>query len=130
MVSYCTFEKRASYIEWSVLKSIPQYERLKVNAAIISYSLEYFNEAIIQGYYVHGGERNISHETTFQEYLERTFGFRKAYCKVHVVYRPCIKIIVDILYPFRGILSKIHNRLFHNINAILKMETICRSQKV
>ena len=128
MVSYSSFFKNGSAIIFSALKSMPKYEREKVNAAIIAYSLEYFNNEIAKGFYICDGERNISHQTNFQSYLEKTFDFRKAYCKVHVVYRPCIKIIVDMLYPFRGVLSKIHNRFFHNINAVLKMESICRSQ--
>lgn len=128
MVSYCVFERHEDYIEWSVLKSIPQYERLKVNAAIICESLEYFNEDIKKGKYIHGGEKNISHQTNFQDYLEKLFGFRKAYCKLHIIYRPSVHLIVVFLYPFRKVLKKMKGRIFHNINSVLYMEKIVREQ--
>ena len=59
------------------IKSIPEYERFKVNAAIIAANLEYFNQDLKEGIYIHGGERNISHQTNFQNYLEYLFDFKK-----------------------------------------------------
>lgn len=129
MVSYSIFERKESYIEWSVLKSIPEYERFKVNAAIIAANLEYFNQDLKEGIYIHGGERNISHQTNFQNYLEYLFDLKKIYCKLHVVYRPGIALIVHMLYPFRNILTHSHAKLFHNISAVLLMEEIIKKQK-
>ncbi|MCI8661349.1 MAG: hypothetical protein HFG54_14085 [Lachnospiraceae bacterium] len=129
MVSYSIFEKKECYIEWSVLKSIPEFERYKVNAAIIAASLEYFNQDLKEGLYIHGGERNISHQTNFQSYLEYLFDFKKIYCKLHIAYRPEIALIVHILYPFRKKLKYRHSKIFHNINAVLLMEEIIRKQK-
>ncbi len=129
MVSYCIFERKESYIEWPVLKSIPEYEQFNVNAAIIAKSLEYFNKDLETGIYICDGERNISHQTNFQSYLEHLFGFRKVYCKLHIAYRPGIKEIVKILYPFRKTLEKLHTTIFHNISAVLLMEEIIRKQK-
>lgn len=129
MVSYCIFKKKETYIEWSVLKSIPEYEKFKVNAAIIAASLEYFNDDLIKGLYIHGGEKNISHQTNFQNYLEYLFGFKKVYCRLHILYRPGIAQIVQILYPFRKMLRRFHFKIIHNINSVLLMEEIVRKQK-
>lgn len=129
MASYCIFEMKTNYIAWPVLKSIPYYERYNVNAAIIAASLEYFNEDLRKGIYMHDGEKNISHQTNFQNYLEHLFGFKRVYCKLNVVYRPGIGQIVALLYPFRNKLKKIHTKIFHNINAVLLMEEIIRKQK-
>lgn len=129
MASYAIFERKESHIEWSVLKSMPEYEKLKVNAVIIAASLEYFNQDLIQGKYISGGERNISHQTNFQNYLEYLFGFTKVYCKLNIVYRPGIAQIVRIMYPFRKILKEFHFKFFYKMYSVLLMEEIIRKQK-
>ena len=55
-----------------------------------SYKLEIkeeFSQKIGKNFYICDGERNILHETSFQNYLEKYFGFRKAYCKLNLKYR-------------------------------------------
>lgn len=128
MVSYSIFEKKTSYIEWTVLKSIPAYEKYKVNAIIIAESLEYFNHDIQNGLYIHGGEKNISHQTNFQNYLEYLFDFKKIYCKLHLIYRPGVSQLINIIYPFKEILKKFNSKMFHNITAVMLMEEIVRNQ--
>lgn len=70
---------------------------------------------------------SLNHETNVQEYKINTFGFHKAYCKMHIQYRPCIYPIVKILYRFRHLLKRLDgNKLIHAINTVLQMEEIAR----
>lgn len=128
LCGYAVMEIEKSYAEFSVLKSIPECEKKGINAAIIYKIICDFNPYYNSGYYICDGERNISHEMAFQDYLEKYFGFRKAYCRLHVKYRPSIKIAVYILYPFRKILKIFdRNALLHNAISILFMEQLRRT---
>jgi len=90
-----------------------------------------FRDRLSQGCFICDGSRSVNHETHFQDYLEKYFGFRKAYCKLNLVYLPLCKIIVAFLYPFRYFVDLLGYRigLFHQISAILKMEEIVRNCK-
>lgn len=130
LASYALINKEDDFINFNVLKSIPRYEKYGVNATIVSYILESFNEELNNKIYICDGERNILHKTDFQDYLEKYFGFRKAFCKLNIEYRPEVKFMVNILYPFRNFIKCFGNVLiFNKINAILYMEEIRRSVK-
>lgn len=118
------------YAELQVQRVKPSYEKLQINAALVYGLLENNKEKLQKGnYYILDGARSISHETNFQDYLEKYFGFRKAYCKLHIAYNPGIKWIVKILFPFREILCKFDEIGFiHNINSVLLMEELCRNK--
>ncbi len=68
--------------------------------------LEDNNDSLNKGFYINDGARSIRHETAFQDYLEKYFGFRKAYCKLHIAYRFPVNIAVKLLYPFRKKIKK------------------------
>ena len=122
--------KTERFIDFNVLKTDPVFEKYGTNAALCAGILEHFNEFLSNGGIVCDGTRSISHETKFQEYLEDKFGFRKAYCKLHIVYSSKIKFLVKILYPFKGLLYKFDNvGRIHNINGILRMEAFTRAKK-
>ena len=114
-------------IDYYVHKVKPDVEKLGINAALVEFILESFNEEIKNGSYICDGARNISHETHFQDYLEKYFGFRKAYCVLHVKYTPLVTWAVKFLYPFRRLMFKLDGiRAVHKINGILQMEDIVR----
>lgn len=89
------------FVDFKVLRVNPEYEKYGINAALITKILLYFNSFLDTGGIISDGTRNINHETNFQDYLEKYFLFRKAYCKLHIVYNPQIKWLINILYPFR-----------------------------
>lgn len=123
-------QKDEKYVEFSALKVFPEAEKNGINAALCAGALFHFESFLEGGGIICDGARSVSHETKFQDYLEDKFGFRKAYCKLHIAYSPNIKPIVKILYPFRKLLQKLDNvKKIHNINAVLKMESFVREQK-
>lgn len=118
------------YAELQVQRVKPAYEKLQINAALV-YGLLESNHAKLESgeFYILDGARSISHETNFQDYLEKYFGFRKAYCKLHIVYNPKIKWIVKMLFPFRNMFLRFDDLGFvHQINSVLFMEKLCRSE--
>lgn len=90
--------------------------------------LEFYENKLQQGILILDGERNIFHQTNFQDYLIRYFGFRRAYCNVHVRYPEGIRQVVNILYPSRNIIKRLKGKLAHKIYAVLLMEEIVRRQ--
>lgn len=127
LCSYALLIIEKNYINFSVLKSIPAYEKFGVNAAIVSQILEDFNKDLNEHFYICDGERNVLHETSFQNYLEKYFGFRKAYCRLNIEYVFWMRIIVNILFPLRKVIKKLDNRiLFRKVNALLYMEELKR----
>lgn len=126
--SYIVVNK--SYIDFSVQKTNPNFEKYNVNAALVNGVLDAFKDVLSKEYYICDGSRSINHETHFQDYLEKYFGFRKAYCKLNLTYPPLYKVLITALYPFRYIIQKVGFRigLFHQISAILKMEEIARKK--
>jgi len=105
----------------------PEFEKYCVNAALVEGMLSDWSKTYTEGAYVCDGERNILHETAFQDYLERYFGFRKAYCKLNIRYRPGIGWLVKCLYPFRKLLLRLGKiGIIHKINGVLLMEACAR----
>lgn len=121
---------RDGWVDFSVLKTIPEYEKLALNAALVAGVLNYYEDFLTSGGIICDGARSISHETNFQDYLEKYFGFRKAYCNLHVEYNPKIRWIIKALFPFRPLLLKLDSFGFiHQINGVLKMEALCREKE-
>jgi len=92
--------------------------------ALIHNVLEYYvNEKKLP---VSNGSRSIAHETDMQDFLCK-FGFDREYAQLHVIYRPDVRFLVNLLYPFRNIL-KVFKRfpLVHKVSAILFQEEIVR----
>lgn len=129
LCGYALLNAHEEYIEFNVLKTKPSTEKLAINAAIVSGILDYYKYELEHGIYICDGSRNVMHETAFQDYLEKYFGFRKAYCILHIKYGLCVGIAVKILYPFRKLLAKINKKIFKQIVAVLKMEEINRMFK-
>lgn len=107
----------------SHLRAHPDYQKKEVNAGFAYAICDcYLNQ---NGYrYVVDGERNIKHETNYQKFLVSNLGFRNAYCRLNIVYRPLIGIIVYLLYPFRNIIKSLseNNQMVYNVYATLKQE--------
>lgn len=128
LCAYAVVVKHDSYFDLDSQKADPDYEKMEVNAALIAAILEDNVNALSSGAYCNDGARSVNHETHFQEYLEKYFGFRKAYCKIHLAYRPSFRLLVFLFYPLRKLLLLVDNvRIFHLINSVLSMEELQRN---
>ena len=133
LCAYARLRREGLYADFSVMKVIPACERRGVNAAMVSGILADLHGFLTQGGYICDGSRSVNHETAFQDYLEKYFGFRKAYCRLHVRYKWWLALMVKCLYPFRELLAKIDKiSIIHLVNGVLKMEeyTAERERKV
>ena len=128
LCAYAICVKQGDCVALSVVKVLPAYMTKGVNAAIV-YSLccKYLNQDEVR--YIYDGERNLRHETNYQEYLIKYFNFRYVYCKLNVIYRPWVKWTVNILFPFRSLfrLLSLRSSLFYNIYCVLRQEEIRRT---
>lgn len=129
LCGYGIISDEGTWISFSVLRTIPEHERNGINAALV-YGILIDNENnLAQGKYISDGARSVFHETSFQDYLEKYFEFRKAYCKLNVKYKQTTKFMINMLYPFRRLLLKFDSiGVVHSVNAVLKLESINRSE--
>ncbi|MBQ8849447.1 MAG: hypothetical protein IJ011_03825 [Clostridia bacterium] len=122
--------ENGDYVDFKVLKAKPEFEKYSVNAALVEGILSHFKPLLLDGGFICDGTRNVNHETAFQDYLEKYFGFRKAYCRLHIEYNPKIRAFVPIAYFFRKLFARFDGfSSVHKINAVLKMESLSREYK-
>lgn len=113
------------YIDFNMLRVYPEKEKAGINAAIVYQIVNDYNNRLDGKFYICDGARSISHETAFQDYLEKYFEFRRAYCKLHVKYNPKYKLFILGLYQFRWIFKKFDSiGIVHKLNGIVKMQEI------
>ncbi len=130
LVGYAYLCVENGFADFKVLKAKPAVERQGINAALVAGILEHFGSFLSEGGYICDGARSINHESLFQDYLEKYFGFRKAYCKLNVVYHPKIAWIVKFLYPMRKLLRPFDSiKIVHQISGVIKMEEYVRGEK-
>lgn len=125
--AYTLLNEYPGHLEFNVLRANPDIERYGINAAMVNKILEDYSDRLGNRFYINDGERSIRHETAFQDYLEKYFGFRKAYCKLNIRYRLFVRLIINVLYPFRNIINK-ENKFGSLIVSVLRMEEIRRCQ--
>ncbi len=119
--------------DWAIIgmaKFDPRYLGLRVSDALYATVLShYLNERGCA--FISSGTRNINHVTNTQAYKEEHFGYRKAYCRLHIVYAPRIRWLMCLLYPFRRLVWRLgaHNKKFHLLGAVLKMDEIARGDE-
>jgi hypothetical protein len=127
LVAYVKNDITTDCVEMSVIKYDPEYLKYQISAAVTYQVLhDYLNQGRCK--YVLDGQRAIRHKTNIQEYLEHYFGFRKAHCRLHIVYSPPMWVEVKVLYPFRKVIEKKagNHVLLNNVASVLKMEEIRR----
>ena len=128
LVAYGKNDIYEDAVGMSVMKFHPDYLKYEISAAL-TYQIihDYLNEGRCK--YIMDGQRAIRHKTNIQDYLEHNFGFRKAYCRLRMIYSSKMKILVGVLYPFRKVVEKIagKNVFLNNVASVLKMEEISRA---
>jgi len=124
-VGFCVNHVWKDVCEYGLVGVLPEYKRQSTTYPY--YGLFYaMNQYYLQekGFrYVTDGSRSITEHSNIQPFLEEKFHFRKAYCQLAVYYRWWLKIAVNMLYPFRKIIS------LPRVRAILNMEAMQRGEK-
>lgn len=126
LCAYSYLTEYPGHMEFSVLRACPESEKKGINAAMVAAIVEDYNDRLGNNFYINDGARSIRHETAFQDYLEKYFEFRKAYCKLNIYYRFPVGLIVKVLYPFREKISA-DGKLGSLISGVLKMEELTRN---
>lgn len=122
LCGYAHCLNNGKYIPISTLKTRVSKERDGVNFALVSGICTYYENDLKNGSYLCDGYRNLVHETAFQDWLEKYFQFRKAYCVLNIKYRGFMIIAIKILYPLRKLINKINLNLFKQVSAICLLE--------
>jgi len=129
LIGYSQNKVTIDHCDYSTIKIDPYYRRRYPSYALFFKMNQYYlNEKKLT--YVTDGARSLVHQSNIQDFLINKFKFRKAFCCLHVLYPPKIKILIDMLYPLRNIFCKINLSLFQKIGIVLKQEEIIRKQTV
>ncbi len=105
-----------------MIKYNPKYKSVYPIYALI-YEMNKFYLQDQKYKYVNDGFRNLSHTTNIQEFLQKKFGFKKMPLRLYMQYNMPLKMAVQVLYPIRKSISKIH----HKIKYLFVLEDIRRS---
>lgn len=120
-IGFCANRLWDEAAEYGVIGILPEYKR---NQTFPYYGLFHsMNQYYLQekGFrYVTDGSRSITDHSNIQPFLEEKFNFRKSYCELKVYYKWWMRAAVNILYPFRKIIT------IPQVKALLNMESMTR----
>ena len=126
LIAYANNFIEESMCHYNSMKFHPKFLNLYSSYALIYTMNEYYlnQEKYL---YVNDGARSIAHDTNIQYFLIKKFNFKKVYCKLNIIYRWDIKIVISLLYPFRSIIKKLNSHISNKVSIVLKQEEIRRS---
>jgi hypothetical protein len=110
---------------YSTLKFHPDYLRKYASYALL-HRMNEFYLAQRKLSYVNDGFRTIRHGTELQQFLERTFGFEKAYTGIDVHYRYPVRLGLRATFPLRRVISRLDDRA----KALYELESAVRAGRV
>lgn len=114
------YEEQCNY---ETFKAKPEYLQRHYPFYGLIYEMNCYYLEKLKLKYVCDGARSITEHSNIQSFLEDKFKFRKAYSKMSITYQWWVKLIIDILFPFRKIIKN------QSVKAILKQEEIARNFK-
>lgn len=95
LCGYAHVFNNGKYVPVSAFKTRVSEEKSGVNFALAYSICDYYKNALEnKEIYLCDGYRNVLHQTAFQDWLIKYFGFRRAYCNLHIVYKPFFGIFV------------------------------------
>jgi hypothetical protein len=111
-------------VAYSALKFDPEYLRRYTSYALFHTMNEhYLRDGGIE--YANDGFRSVLHETNLQDFLERTFGFEKAYVGVQAFYRQPYRAFVRATFPLRNLIGRVDKRA----RAVYELESAVRAAR-
>ena len=126
MIGYSQNKIMKDYCDYSIMKFHPDYLKSRPSEALIYTMNQYYlNDRKFR--YVNDGTRSISHDTNIQSFLIQKFKFRKAYCRLHIIYSKRVKLLISVIYPFRSLIRYFSTGFFLKLNILIKQEKIRRS---
>ena len=113
------------YCDYSTIKFDPEFLK-NYSSYVLYYSMNkfYLNDKNFK--YVNNGAKSISHQTNIHDFLIDKFKFRKAYCKMELIYSPTFKSLVKVLFPIRSLIKLIPFNSFRKLYVVLNQEYIKR----
>lgn len=127
LLGWALLSKYGDHIDFSILKIEQEAVKKGASAALIYHIVNQYKKYLLGGGIINDGSRNMLHETNFQDYLIRYFGFRKCYADLNIVYKGYIKFIIFLIYPFRNVFKNSHNIFLKKIHTVLLLESIRRN---
>ncbi|CAH6793868.1 conserved hypothetical protein [Vibrio chagasii] len=88
----------------------------------------YLNE--LKFHYVSDGARSLSHNTNIHKFLISKFKFRKAFCKLNVIYDWKVGLMLKITRPFERFILNSGSNLLHPLKVLIKLDLIKRGDDV
>ncbi len=112
-----------------------QYAAMKYNPAYLAdacsfaliHTMNHHYLDVLRLRYITDGTRSLSHATKIQEFLEEHFGFRKAFCRLHLAYAPRVACAVQVLFPVRRLVYRVGTGWSEKLSVLLRHEEISRS---
>lgn len=124
---YIVIKNTDKITEISSLKLVPEALERNVSHALIYHIIEKHFKDIGEGGFIHNGAVALVHDTNMQEFLIHKFNFRKAYCRIKMIYRFPMGVLVKILYPFRKIIYKF--KCLKLVSGVLLLEEFSKKSK-
>lgn len=94
-----TVDKR--FVQYNTLKAIPSMMNKHYPYFGLLYEMNHYYLVECKCDYVSDGWRSITNHSGIQPFLEKNFGFRKAYVRMKLHYSMLFGLAVRILFPIR-----------------------------
>ena len=122
-IAYSSNKISTSSANYTYIRYHTDYKNLYASYAL-QYEMDkyYLEEKKLK--YVNLGTRSLLHESGVQDFLIKKFKYRKAYCKLNIVYSPLFGFLVKFIYPFRGLINKLSFKKLTKVKAILNQHEI------
>lgn len=125
LAGYCQCIIEENEVSTNVIKYDPAFLRDYSSYALINSMLTHYVQN--QNMILSNGTRSIAHDTKMQDFLIK-FGFRKQFCRLNVVYRPILKVIIKTLYPLQKLINYLpKSDNMHKIQSLLFQEKLRKS---
>lgn len=126
MIAYSSNKIQNNIANYTEIKFHPKYQKLYSSYALFYEMNRYYLENN-NFLYVHDGTRSIAHNTNIHQFLIEKFKFKKIYCNLVLDYRWDIKLLVNLLYPFKFLIKKCNLNICKKLAILLEQERIRRS---
>lgn len=121
-IAYSTNILEGNSCNYTFIKYDPSFQKLYPSYALHFEMDKYYLEEQKLSF-VNMGARNILHETGVQNFVISKFKYRRAYCRLNIIYQPLFGLMVKTVFPFRKLIYKLKNT---GLNTILKQHELAR----